>query len=302
MTMNVRKAIIPAAGYGTRLYPASKILKKELFPVVDLDGLVKPAIQIIIEEAIAAGIEEVAIVVRAGDSQLFRSYFNAPVSPELGRRLSDRPWAHAASAHLAELAGRITYIEQKDQMGFGHAVYCAADWVGDEPFLLLLGDHLYISNTDRCCAGQLLNAFHAYSGNTFAVMRTSEDMLHLFGTVAGELIDEGLGVYSVTEIKEKPLAEYAEVHLQSTGIPFGEYLCFFGQYVLMPSIFERIRYLIEHDIRERGEIQLTTALALAQEALPGHTHACEIHGQRFDIGVPISYANTVAAFVRYVQC
>jgi len=300
--MEVRKAVIPAAGYGTRLYPTSKILKKELFPVVDLDGLVKPVIQIIIEEAIGAGIQEVCIVVREGDEQLFRSYFNAPVPSELSRRLSDRPWAHGASARLAELAGRITYIVQKEQMGFGHAVYCTEDWVGEEPFLLLLGDHIYMSNNELCCARQLINAFYQYPGNIFAVMRTLEGMLHLFGTVAGEFIDPVRRIYRVTEIKEKPTVEYAEMHLQSVGVPLGEYLCFFGQYVLMPCIFDRIKYLIENDIRERGEIQLTTALEAVQEAFPYSTYACEIRGQRYDIGVPISYANTVAAFVGHVQC
>jgi len=300
--MEVRKAVIPAAGYGTRLYPASKILKKELFPVVDLDGLVKPVIQIIIEEAIGAGIQEVCIVVPEGGAQLFRSYFNEPISPELSRRLSDRPWAHEASARLAELAGRITYIEQRDQIGFGHAVYCTEDWVGNEPFLLLLGDHVYISDDELCCARQLINAFYQYPGNIFAVMRTSEDMLHLFGTVAGELIDKLRRIYRVTEIKEKPTVDYAEKHLQSVGVPFGEYLCFFGQYVLMPSIFDRIRFLVENDIRESGEIQLTTALETARWASSNSTHACEIRGQRYDIGVPISYANTVAAFVGHVQC
>ena len=106
--------------------------------------MAKPAIQIIIEEAIGAGIQEVCIIVRKGEAQLFRSYFNNPVSPELSRRLSDCPWAHEASARLAELALRITYIEQKAQLGFGHAVYCTADWVGEEPFLLFLGAHGYI--------------------------------------------------------------------------------------------------------------------------------------------------------------
>lgn len=298
--MEVRKAVIPAAGYGTRLYPASKVLKKELFPIVDLDGLAKPAIQIIIEEAIDAGIQKVCVIVQKGEAQLFRSYFNDPVSPELHSRLSDRPWAHEASARLADLASRITYIEQKVQNGLGHAVHCAKDWVGEEPFLLLLGDHVYISDSERSCSAQLLNVFHEYLENTFAVVRTPEDMLHLFGTVGGMLIDETRKIYKVTEIKEKPVVDYAERHLQSTGIPVGEYLCFFGQYVLTHSIFEHLRFLVRNDVRERGEIQLTTALEIAREESPDHTYACEVHGQRYDMGVPVSYANTVAAFAGHI--
>ena len=199
--MKVRKAVISAAGYGTRLYPASKILKKELFPIIDLDGLAKPAIQIIIEEAIDAGIQEVCIIVRKGEAQLFLSYFNDPVSPELHSRLSDRPWAHEASARLAELAGCITYIEQKEQRGLGHAVHCAKDWVGEEPFLLLLGDHVYISDSELSCATQLLNVFHEYLENIYAVVRTPEDMLHLFGTVKGVPIEKARKVYKVKGIK-----------------------------------------------------------------------------------------------------
>lgn len=301
--MEVRKAVIPAAGYGTRLYPASKVLKKELFPIIDLDGLAKPAIQIIIEEAIDAGIQKVCVIVRKGEAQLFRSYFNDPVSPELHSRLSDRPWAHEASARLAKLAGQITYIEQKAQLGLGHAVHCAKDWVGEEPFLLLLGDHVYISDSELSCAEQLLNVFHEYNENTFAVVRTPEDMLHLFGTVGGLLINHARKVYKVTKIMEKPMVEYAERHLQSSGVPVGEYLCFFGQYVLLPRIFEYLRHLIVNDMRERGEIQLTTALEMAQVSSPDNvqfSYACEILGQRHDIGVPISYANTVAAFARHI--
>lgn len=300
--MDVRKAIIPAAGYGTRLYPQSKVLKKELFPIVDLNGLVKPVIQVIIEEALDAGVLEVGIVVRPGDAELFRAYFNEPATPELSKRLSGRPWAHDASARLAELAGHITYIEQESQLGFGHAVYCAGDWVGNEPFLLLLGDHVYISGEELCCAKQLINAFYECGGNTFAVMRTLEDMLHLFGTVGGHLIDKARRLYAVDEVKEKPTVEYAERHLQSHGVPVGEYLCFFGQYALMPNIFDYLKHLVVNNIRERGEIQLTSALSMAQKDYPDHTYACEIHGQRYDIGVPISYGNTVSAFVGRIQC
>lgn len=300
--MDVRKAIIPAAGYGTRLYPQSKILKKELFPIVDLDGLVKPVIQLIIEEALDAGVLEVGIVARKEDIPLFRAYFNEPVSPGLNERLSDRPWAHTASARLAELAGCITYIEQESQLGFGHAVYCAKDWVGNEPFLLLLGDHIYVSYAELCCAKQLINAFYECGGNIFAVMRTLEDMLHLFGVVGGHLIDKQRRLYAVDEVKEKPTVEYAERHLQSHGLPVGEYLCFFGQYALLPNIFDYLKHLVINNIRVHGEIQLTSALAMAQKECPDHTYACEIHGQRHDIGVPISYGFTVAAFVGHIRC
>ncbi len=292
---NVRKAVIPVAGYGTRLYPASKAIKKELFPIVDTDGMAKPLLQVIIEEAIASGIEEVCLIVREDEKEAFVKYFDEPVSPELERRLSERPWAVEESRKLSELSGRISYIIQREQEGFGHAVYCAKDWVGDEPFLLMLGDHVYISDSNVRCVQQLVDVFHELGGNICAVMRTLEDMLHLFGTVAGKQMPDHPRVYHVLEIKEKPSVEYAEMHLQTEGIPVGEYLCFFGQYILTPDLFPYIKYLIDKDIRERGEIQLTSALEMARKEL-GVFYAYETNGQRYDTGIPISYANTVHAF------
>lgn len=291
----VRKAVIPVAGYGTRLYPASKAMKKELFPIIDTDGMAKPLIQVIIEEAVESGIESVCLVVREDEKQAFINYFSRPVSPELEGRLSERPWAVEEAIKIAELSDRISYIIQKEQKGFGHAVYCAKDWVGDEPFLLMLGDHVYISHSVTRCVKQLIDVFHQVGGNISAVMRTLEDMLHLFGAVAGKQMPEHPRVYEVTEIKEKPSLEYAEMHLRTDGVPLGEYLCFFGQYILTPDVFTYIEYLVDRDIRERGEIQLTSALEMARKEL-GVFYAYETDGQRYDTGVPISYANTVNAF------
>ena len=291
----VKKAVIPVAGFGTRLYPASKAIKKVLFPIVDTDGMAKPLIQVIIEEAVESGIEEVCLVIREDEKQAFTSYFDEPVPPELEQRLADRPWAVEESKKVSELSRRISYIIQEDQKGFGHAVYCAKDWVGDEPFLLMLGDHVYISNSEVRCVKQLVDVFDRVGGNISAVMRTLEDVLHLFGTVAGKQMVDDPRVYEVSEIKEKPSLEYAEIHLRTDGVPLGEYLCFFGQYILTPDIFTYIGHLVDKDIRERGEIQLTSALEMARKDL-GIFYAYETDGQRHDTGVPLSYANTVNAF------
>ena len=296
----VKKAVIPVAGFGTRLYPASKAIKKELFPIVDKDGMTKPIIQVIIEEAVESGIEELCLVVREDDEQAFASYFSEPASPELERRLSELPWAVEETKRLSELSSRLTYVVQKEQKGFGHAVYCAKDWVGDEPFLLLLGDHVYMSNTDVRCVRQLMNAFEQFGETICAVMRTSEDMLHLFGTVASKQIQDCPRAYNVLEIKEKPSVEYAERHLRTDSIPLGEYLCFFGQYILTPDLFEHIQYLLDNDIRERGEIQLTSALEMGRRE-KGAFYAYEIDGQRYDTGVSVSYANTMTAFARRIR-
>ena len=293
----VKKAVIPAAGFGTRLYPASKVIKKEFFPIVDIDGMAKPIIQIIIEEAVNSGIEEVCIIVREDEKQTFEKYFNEPLISGFEKRISELSWAVNESKRLSDLAGRICYVTQKEQAGFGHAVNCACDWVGDEPFLLLLGDHVYISNTDVRCAQQIIDVFNKLGENVSAVMRTSEDMLHLYGTVGGKQLKGFPRAYEALEIKEKPSLEYAERNLQTDTIPLGEYLCFFGQYILMPDLFDYIKYLIDNDIRERGEIQLTSALEMARKER-GVFYVYETDGERFDTGVPLSYANTVTEFIK----
>ncbi len=296
----LKKAVIPAAGFGTRLYPASKVIKKEFFPIIDRDGMAKPIIQVIIEEAIESGIEEICIIIREEERQPFQKYFEEPIFPEFEKRISKLPWAVNETKHLQELSKRICYVIQEEQAGFGHAVYCAKDWVGNEPFMLLLGDHVYISNTQERCAKQLINKFEKLEENICAVMRTPEDFLHLFGTVAGKYLKDEQRLYEVIEIKEKPTIEYAERYLQTDNLPIGEYLCFFGQYILLPDIFEKIKYLIDNDIRERGEIQLTSALEMAVKENKKF-YAYETDGERYDTGIPLSYANTITEFVRHTR-
>lgn len=293
----VKKAVIPAAGFGTRLYPASKVIKKEFFPIIDRDGMAKPIIQVIVEEAVNSGIEEVCIIIREEERQQFHKYFDEPIFPEFEKRIEKLPWAVNETKHLQELSKRICYVAQKEQAGFGHAVYCAKEWVGNEPFMLLLGDHVYISNTQERCAQQLISKFEKLGENICAVMRTAEDFLHLFGTVAGRHLENEPRLYEILEIKEKPTVEYAERYLQTDNLPIGEYLCFFGQYILLPDIFNQIKYLINNDVREKGEIQLTSALEMARKE-HSRFYAYETDGERYDIGIPFSYANTITEFVK----
>ena len=156
----VRKAVIPAAGFGTRLFPATKATKKELFPVIDRDGIAKPAILLIVEEALNAGIEEVIIIVQEDDLDDFKSFFNEQISIENYNKLPRHFQDYAR--RLLEIGRHVTFVTQTAQEGFGHAVYCAREAIGDEPFLLMLGDHLYRSNTDRSCAQQLLDAYQQH--------------------------------------------------------------------------------------------------------------------------------------------
>lgn len=291
---HIRKAVIPAAGLGTRLYPATRAVKKELFPVVDPDGVAKPVIQHIIEEALSAGIEEVCLIVRAGDEEVFRGYFADPLPPDLDERLRQLPHAVAQTERLCEIAGRLHFAIQQTQEGFGHAVFCAQAFVGAEPFLLLLGDHLYRSATPRTCAQQVVDAFAHTGTSVLAAHRVSERAIHAIGVMAGASDAQNGRLYRLHEIAEKPTTDYAREHLRTHGLPDGWYLGIYGQYALSAAVFEHLQFLIAHDRRERGEIQLTSALKRLLEHEP--VWAYEVDGRSFDMGRPLEYAHTVAAY------
>jgi UTP--glucose-1-phosphate uridylyltransferase len=293
----VRKAVVPVAGYGTRMYPASKAMKKELFPVVDRDGIARPAIQIILEEARASGIEEFCLVIRPDEEASFRSYFMDPLPAAWASKLHNSDGARRESERLRDLASRISFAPQREPRGFGHAVHCARAWVGGEPFLLMLGDHLYGSPTGTRCAAQLLEAQRRTGGNVLAVEAVAEESLHLVGAMRGTPLAGEEGLYRIDLFQEKPSVAFARGHLRTDGLPAGSYLGVFGLYALQPAIFEVLERQMADDRGEGGEIQLTCAMD-ALRARDGDFFACRIRGERYDIGVPNEYVRTIAAFSR----
>ena len=288
----VRKAVITAAGRGTRHFPATRLFQKEMMPLVDRDGTTRPTIQIIVEEAVESGIEEVCIVVSPDHREQIRRHFRG-FDAEQREAFAGKRWAEAEAEKLARLGDRVTFAVQDTPEGFGHAVHCARHFVGDEPFLLLLGDHVYISNEGRRCSRQLLDVFEREQVPVSAVQRTSEEAIHLYGTVAADLMAETPGTYSVRAIVEKPTMAEAEAGLQTAGLRRGEYLCFFGLYVLPPAIMDILGRHIGEERREQGEFQLTSALDELRES--GPYLAAEINGSRHDMGVPFGYVQTQLA-------
>ena len=287
----VRKAVIPAAGFGTRLFPASKVVKKELFPVIDRDGRAKPAILAIIEEAIASGIEELCLIVQAEDRELFEDLFNRPPRIENFNRLSRENQEYCR--YLEDVGHRITLVAQTAQEGFGHAVFCAREWVGNEPFLLLLGDHLYASTTQTPCARQVLDAYERLGQSIVGLKITRGGDVGHFGCVAGIWQTES-STLSITEFAEKPSLEYAQRRLAVDGIETGCFLTVFGQYVLKPRIFEILEENIRNNVRERGEFQLTSCLDRMRQE--DGFMGIVVQGRRFDIGLPDAYRDTVIDF------
>ena len=287
----VRKAVIPAAGFGTRLFPATKATKKELFPIVDRDGIAKPAILLIVEEALDAGMEEVIIIVQEQDLPAFQSFFNEQVSIENYNKLPRHFQEYAQK--LLEMGQKVKFAIQRTQEGLGHAVYAARELVGSEPFLLMLGDHIYRSDSDRSCAQQLVEAFNQQGRSVVGMRKTAENDIANFGTLTGHWI-QGSELLNITEFAEKPTVEYARDNLKVEGLEADQYLTLFGQYIVKPQIFDYLEEHIENNVREHGEFQLTSALdrLRKEDGFAGVT----IDGKRYDIGQPEYYLDTLQTF------
>lgn len=290
----VRKAVITAAGRGTRQYPASTAVQKEMFPLVDRDGLAKPVVQIIGEECIDSGIEQICIITQPGEEKYYREYFRR-MTDEDSRSFRGKDWAILESEKLGAFGERLSFASQDSPEGFGHAVYQAKKFVGDEPFLLLLGDHIYISDVKDRCARQLIKVYEQYMLDAVTgVQPTVERLLHLFGVIRGEPIEPAKGIYKSELIIEKPSVDVAREKLVTAGLPAGNYLAHFGMHVFSPQIFDSLEYLIKNNIREKNEIQLTAA----QEHMRQHCKkywAVVTQGQRYDTGIPYGLMETQLA-------
>lgn len=287
----VKKALIPAAGFGTRLFPASKVFKKEFFPVIDRDGRAKPIVLKLIEEVLSAGIEEIGIIIQESDRELFEDFFYRPAREELQRKLS--PENQQIDRYLVDLGQRIALIPQREQEGYGHAVYQGRDWADGEPFLLTLGDHLYRSDSEISCSRQLVEAFERYRVSTMALTTMPEEILYKAGIVGGHWVERA-EILKIDRMEEKPTAEIARSVLRVDGLRENEYLGAFGLYILESTVFEYLESEITNNQRYKGEFQLTTALdALARE---GKLLGRVMRGRYLDTGMPDFYRQTIIDF------
>lgn len=291
---SVRKAVIPVAGFGTRMFPATKVVKKELFPVVDTDGFAKPALLILLQELEQAGIEEIGLIVSPGDREEFDRLFRRDLPVEYYRKLPKE--LREINAAVQRLGQKITYIEQREQLGFGHAVYQARDFAGDEPVLLLLGDHIYSTQNEKSCAAQLIGAYERTGQLTVSLDEVPLDRVMHYGIITGRFLDGEDRLMQASDMVEKPTEDYARMHLGVTNKDGKDkYYCVFGQYVLTPRVFELLGRNIAQDLRsEKDEYGLTCVL---QEICrtEGMT-AYRIDGERHDIGIPVEYRRTVTAY------
>lgn len=293
-TPRVRKAVVPAAGLGTRHFPASHAVKKELFPVVGQDGIARALIHYHLIELVAAGIEEICIIVQPGDDRAIRDYLAGPDETYL-KRLAKYPQLHAEAVKMRELAGRVTFAIQHEQDGYGHAVYQSKSFAAGEPVLLCLGDHLFRGAPISPFAELAEMAKTSGGKSVSAVNRIGPNELRGFGTIAGKRRPDDQRLIDVSLIIEKPTPEIARQKLRVDGLPEDVFLGWFGMHLLAPSIYTILEEMIRDDIRDGGEFQLTRAQEIQRQreeylALEMTT------AQRFDFGIPDDFVASVQAF------
>ena len=284
----VRKAVVPVAGLATRLFPASGAVRKEFFPLVDRDGLAKPAILLIFNELLASGIEEICLVLsREEDRRLYESFF-APVGRRVREKLSAE--ALAAAENLEMIADRLRFVYQESPRGFGDAVFRTREFAAGEPVLLVLGDTLHRSKKSVPCAAQLISSFAQTGRTTVAVVPGPAEKGATCGMACGEWLDADQRLMQITRLAEKPGAAYVR---QSMGVKRGGrkkmYYAFFGQYILTDALYRELGDEIASSEGE-GEIDLTGALERLRrkEGVLGFVP----EGESFDLGTPALYAES----------
>jgi UTP--glucose-1-phosphate uridylyltransferase len=228
--------------------------------LIDRDGTEKSVLSILVEEVLSAGVKDIAVVVVPGD---------------------ETPYAEVLGDHV----GRVTFVPQEEPQGYGHAVYCARDFVSGDPFLHLVGDHLYVSRETRSCASQLVAVAQAEDCAVSAVQATRETLLPYYGTVGGRRVSGRKDLYVVETVMEKPTPTAAELALMVPGLRAGHYLCFFGMHVLTSTVMDILAARVAAAAAQPGGSKVTLSEALAQLAAREKYLALQERALRYDVGV-----------------
>lgn len=269
MSKRVKKAIIPAAGLGTRFLPATKAQAKEMLPIVD-----KPTLQYIIEEAIASGIEEI-LIVTGRNKKCIEDHFDRSVELELELEKKGKSAMLEMVQDISNMVN-IHYIRQKEPKGLGHAVHCAKSFIGNEPFAVLLGDDIVDAKTP--CLKQMINAYDEYKTSILGVQQVDKDKVNKYGILDVKHIEDR--VYKVKDMVEKPTIEEAPSNI-----------AILGRYIITPAIFD---ILENQEPGKGGEIQLTDALQTlaTKEAI----YAYNFEGRRYDVGDKLGFLEATVDF------
>lgn len=290
----VRKAVIPVAGFGTRLYPETRGVKKEFCPVVDKDGLMKPAILVLLEELDEIEIDEICLILNREEQTYYEEFFFKPLSGSHYQKLSKQMKQYEDK--IKKISRKLRFVYQEEQKGFGHAVYQARNFTNNEPVLLLLGDTIYQSNSSVPCTKQLIEAYEQYGQAMVAVHNVElKDVVH-YGIFGGVWENKEETVLNLTTIAEKPSCEKAKDFLAVSSRKRPEnYFAAFGAYIITKDVFERLEYAIKNDIvNAKGEVEMTDALAYVCENQGMMAFVPD--GSSYDLGNAEAYRRTVSEF------
>jgi UTP-glucose-1-phosphate uridylyltransferase/mevalonate kinase len=295
----VRRAVIPVAGFGTRLYPSTRVIKKDFFPIPCPDGMVRPVILILLEELIQSGIEEICLVLGSEEErQQYADFFEHPLSDEHISKLN--PEAQEYENHILDIGKKLHYVYQREKRGFGHAVYQAAQFAGNEPVLLLLGDTLYRSDTNKPCALQMIEDYERYNRLMVSIHPIPLAEVSRYGILHGVWEDNDNSILNVSAMVEKPKASYAEEYLAVRNKKGEkEYYSVFGQYILTPEVFSQLHEDImqkEIDGDHQTEIELTSALETVRKR--SGMVGVRLRGRMFDMGNPSALTNAITEFAK----
>ena len=293
-SLPVRKAVIPIAGLGTRHFPASHAVKKELFPVVGPDGIARALFHYHLLAFEDAGFEEVCIIVQPGEDALVRDYLNGPDDAYL-KHLAKHPKLAAEAERMYGLMKRITFAVQVKQEGYGHAVYQSRDFAAGQPVLLCLGDHLFRGD-HQCPYAELASMAAESDGRSVsAVNRITAAELKGYGTIAGSRRRDNPRLIDISLIIEKPTEAQARERLHVNDLPDETWLGWFGMHLLAPSIYDILEEMIRNDTRDNNEFQLTRAQEI-QRQREGYLAMEVQQAHRYDFGVPDDFVSSLQAF------
>lgn len=290
----IRKAVIPIAGLGTRLFPASHAVKKELFPIVGPDGIARALFHYHLLELAEAGIEQTCIIVQPGEDELVRQYLRGPDSAYL-KRLEKYPALLREAEQMRSFADRVSFAVQHEQEGYGHAVYQTKSFSDGEMVLLGLGDHLFRGRPVSPYR-ELADMAKVSGGKSVsAVNRITAAQLKGYGTIAGRRLADNPRLIDVSLIIEKPSPETARERLHVNELPAETWLGWFGMHLLSPGIYDVLEEMLRNNVRDNGEFQLTRAQEILRQR-EGYLAWEMIGSQRFDFGTPDDFVTSVTTF------
>lgn len=286
-THKVKKAVIPIAGFGTKVYPFTRTIKKSFLPIVD-NGYVKPVILKLIEELDEAGIEEIALVVAKDEEPIYNDFFKNPISNEHFNKLTKE--AQEYELKIQRLGEKIKYIVQEEQLGYGHAVWLSRKFAAGKPVLVILGDTIYKSKIEKSCTEQLLEYYDRVKKPVISLNPISDGDFENYAIVHGAYYNNEKDEISIKGIVEKINSNFKENNLGVNE----KYFSLFGQSIIDSAIYDALEYNVKNNIKSSGEIQFTDALDMAIKN--NEVKGFVVKGKQYDLGISNGYAKAINAF------